>query len=266
MWVTWLPNTDATPAAEGRRGSVQIWPLCQQLTRVEAAAAVHRHHLAAPGGGGGLGLAVGKETLTDRSPSHELMVPTCDTARVEWLMRVLLAADVPAIFCGPSSTGKSVMLARSLAKLEGTGKYLSQRVVLTASTTAAQTRGLIEVKLERRTRGVLSAPEGKRLVVLVDDVSRANIEPSGAQPPLELLRQGSIPAAGMIRGRTSSRRSRRSLISRRCIRALVVVEARRRLSTMAQTVSVCERASDDGGPASVDLHLAAIRHDHRSLR
>ena len=35
---------------------------------------------------------------------------------------------------------------------------------------------------------------------------------------------------------------------------------------MAQAVSVCERASDDGGPASFDLHLAAIRHDHRSLR
>ena len=171
------------------------------------------------------------------------------------------------LFCGPSSTGKSVMLARSLAKLEGTGKYLSQRVVLTASTTAAQTRGLIEVKLERRTRGVLSAPEGKRLVVLVDDVSRANIEPSGAQPLLSCYARGSIPAAGMIRGRTSSRRSRRSLISRRCIRALVVAEARRPLlSTMAQTVSVCERASDDGGPASVDLHLAAIRHDHRSFR
>ena len=117
-----------------------------------------------------------------------VLVPTAASIRMEWMLHVLLAADVPALFCGPSATGKSAIITRCLERLDP-ATYHTVRVLLTGSATAAQTRSLIEAKLERKAKGVLAPPEGTRLVLFVDDVAMAAAEPSGAQPPVELLRQ-----------------------------------------------------------------------------
>ena len=60
---------------------------------------------------------------------------------------------------------------------------------MTSSTSAAHLRGVLEAKLMQRGKGVLGPSSNLRCVVLVDDVSQAHAEASGAQPPIELLRQ-----------------------------------------------------------------------------
>ena len=117
-----------------------------------------------------------------------LFVPTTESESLRSLIRVLHGADVPAMLCGPTAAGKSAVMTQYVSALEP-ARFSTLRIVLTPSATASEMRALIEARLERRQRGVLSPPDGMRLIVLVDDMHAATAEPSGAQPPLELLRQ-----------------------------------------------------------------------------
>ena len=47
---------------------------------------------------------------------------------------------------------------------------------------------LIEDKLEKRRRNLLSGPAGKKVVIFIDDVNMPATDQFGTQRPIELLR------------------------------------------------------------------------------
>ncbi|XP_051041734.1 dynein axonemal heavy chain 14 [Phodopus roborovskii] len=59
----------------------------------------------------------------------------------------------------------------------------------TTNMTATKTKEMILRKLIRRTKDILGAPKNNRIVVFVDDLNMPVPDNSGAQPPLELIRQ-----------------------------------------------------------------------------
>ena len=99
---------------------------------------------------------------------------------------------------GPPGAGKTVTLASLLAGLVEDGassggapsqqRLLAARVNLSALTTSADLQAALEACLERRSKGVLVPPGGRRLVAFVDDLNMPARSTFGFTPTNELLK------------------------------------------------------------------------------
>ncbi len=67
--------------------------------------------------------------------------------------------------------------------------YVPVFVNFSAQTSSMRTQEMIESKLEKKRKTVLGAPEGKRVIIFVDDLNMPKLDTYGSQPPIELLRQ-----------------------------------------------------------------------------
>ena len=63
-------------------------------------------------------------------------------------------------------------------------------VTLSARTNANMVQEQVDGRLDKRRKGVYGPPMGRKAIVFVDDLNMPSKETYGAQPPIELLRQG----------------------------------------------------------------------------
>jgi len=119
---------------------------------------------------------------------NDIVVPTIDTVRNEWLLEIMLRKGYHVMCTGDTGTGKSVSVK---SKLFGgmPEKFSSIALNFSAQTSANQTQDLIDSKLDKRRKGVLGPPLGMTTIVFVDDLNMPAKEVYGAQPPIEILRQ-----------------------------------------------------------------------------
>jgi len=93
-----------------------------------------------------------------------------------------------SVFIGDTGTGKSVIMSDGLTSRIEEQSLVPFTVNFSAQTSAARTQDMLEIRFEKRRKGVLGAPINKKLVCFVDDVNMPAREEYGAQPPIELLR------------------------------------------------------------------------------
>lgn len=116
----------------------------------------------------------------------EIIVPTPDSVRNSYVIKQLILSNKHVITTGPTGTGKTVNIMEVLSKGLGI-KYMSILMNFSAQTTAKQVQDSIQGKVKKRGRNRF-APE-KPAAIFIDDLNMPVQQTSGAQPPIEILRQ-----------------------------------------------------------------------------
>ena len=124
----------------------------------------------------------------------DMIIPTVDTVRYESLVATLVGIDRPVFLTGESGCGKSALVSQCMNKLslsveDGGYNAAPLNMAFSSHTSSKYCEHMLEMKLEKKRKNLFGASEGKKFVVIVDDVNMPAPEKHGAQPPIELLRQ-----------------------------------------------------------------------------
>lgn len=119
---------------------------------------------------------------------HEIAIPTKDSVRNRYLIKLLLSHNYHILTLGPTGTGKSLNCSELLSSgLSDMYQYIS--LAFSAQTGANQTQDTIDSKMQKRRKGYYGPPIGKKCIIFIDDLNMPKKQTYGAQPPIELIRQ-----------------------------------------------------------------------------
>ena len=123
----------------------------------------------------------------DRSQRFtELLVPTLDTVRLEWLLKSMVSIHQPVLFVGETGSSKTATIRSYLRQLGS--DYTSLTLNFSSRTKSLDIQRSIESQLEKRSKDTYGPPAGTRLLVFLDDLSMPKVDLYGTQQAIALLK------------------------------------------------------------------------------
>eukprot|EP00756_Hemistasia_phaeocysticola_P025139 Hpha_TRINITY_DN15989_c0_g2::TRINITY_DN15989_c0_g2_i1::g.72379::m.72379/K10408/DNAH; dynein heavy chain, axonemal len=121
------------------------------------------------------------------TPYYKMVVPTVDTARYCFILRELVRCKRHVLMTGNTGTGKTIIAREMLDNLPN-DRYAQMMMNFSAQTSSQNVQDIVEGKMEKKSKKNYTAPGGKRLICLIEDLNMPSRDSFGSQPPLELLR------------------------------------------------------------------------------
>ena len=119
----------------------------------------------------------------------EQMVPTVETTRASYIVRVLLTSGSGQVLLTGKSGSAKTSVMREFQCRDDVDSLSFANVAFTAKSAAADFQPFVEMKLDQRSKDLLGPPSGTKMVVLVDDLSLVQPDKFGDQQCSECVRQ-----------------------------------------------------------------------------
>ena len=120
-------------------------------------------------------------------PVASLLVPTVDSTRLSDTLRGLSRRGHPVMLVGGTGTGKTALVRAYLASLDEA--TLSRTVSMNYYMDASALQARIDGAVDKRSGRLYGPPQGKKLLLFLDDLNLPFVEAYGTQNALSLLRQ-----------------------------------------------------------------------------
>ncbi|CAD5121743.1 DgyrCDS10220 [Dimorphilus gyrociliatus] len=117
----------------------------------------------------------------------EILVPTIDTERADWLLNIHLRTNRRLLFVGETGSCKTATISDFLRSLDNE-RYTPLTMNFSSSTTSYEIQKNLEANTEKRTKNTLGPTLGKSLVVFIDDMNIPLVDNYGTQEPIAFLR------------------------------------------------------------------------------
>ena len=124
---------------------------------------------------------------TPDMPVASLFVETAESARVSFLMDLLVSNHHFVMLVGNAGTGKTVMMQDKLKKMDEE-QYLISLMAMNSMTDSMSLQMIMGQQLEKKAGIVYGPPGNKRLIYFIDDLNMPVVDTYGTQEPIALLR------------------------------------------------------------------------------
>lgn len=118
---------------------------------------------------------------------NEILVPTVDTVRTDWLLNLMYSVKRPTLLVGESGTSKTATTLNFLRKLNQ-DVNLILNVNFSSRTNSMDVQRTLEASVEKRTKDSFGPPPGKKLIIFIDDMNMPRVDEYGTQQPIALLK------------------------------------------------------------------------------
>ncbi|XP_035386791.1 dynein heavy chain 11, axonemal isoform X1 [Electrophorus electricus] len=121
------------------------------------------------------------------TPVQAVWVPTAESGRLQYFLRLLLGSAQPLMLVGGAGTGKTSLVRDLLDALPDT--FLTAHVPLHYYSTSSTLQRMLEKPLEKKAGRNYTPPGSKKLIYFVDDMNMAAVDNYGTVQPHALIRQ-----------------------------------------------------------------------------
>lgn len=117
----------------------------------------------------------------------DILVPTIDTMRTTWFIKLMNNLKIPVLLVGETGTSKTAIIQSFLRSLNY-DKYNKLIINFSSRTTSMDVQRNIESIVEKRTKDIYGPSPGKKLIIFIDDMNMPLVDTYGTQQPIALLK------------------------------------------------------------------------------